>query len=471
VASPIDVRAGLAAALKRMVREPAEWPIRDRRRFRNLLLDAVSSDALPLTELLLSVHDSGAVDALPARTAGRAAWDTATARMAGDLQTQRFLEPGVARFVAETWAAALGPDAVPSARAASPRPAVAPRTPPRPSAPYVPPARSTPQPPAPPSAASLKAYKQSNMLFLLMAAAFGILTILAFRNTGSVSKSAAPAAASPEPVRPETVTSAVRGTVVDARRFDVQTPRTSPTTPSATSGAAPVAAAPVADTAPRPASPPPPVTRAPLPVAPAGARTSDDIVLKAGRVFEGRVLSVRTQGVTVRDDATGLEFEVAKADIDRIVTRDGRTMRFGDDNVPLLGDDDALTPASYAGRFRVRYAERWGTERPECRDIARRFAPGTDLIVQHLRGAPMLRLGFVDGQGYNASVRSDGLFETESDIAPQRGPQGSFVTTRVSGRFARNGGLRGVARLNASMPDGTIVCDLALTLSGDRLKE
>ncbi|MBC7843993.1 MAG: hypothetical protein H7099_16850, partial [Gemmatimonadaceae bacterium] len=112
MAAPIDVRAGLAAELKRLVRDAAEWPMRDRRRFRNLLLDAVSSDAMPLAELLLRVHDDGLLRVLPDRTAPRQAWDAATARLAGDLQAQRFVEPGVARFVADAWTAALGPEHV-----------------------------------------------------------------------------------------------------------------------------------------------------------------------------------------------------------------------------------------------------------------------------------------------------------------------------------------------------------------------
>ncbi|MBC7840715.1 MAG: hypothetical protein H7099_00285, partial [Gemmatimonadaceae bacterium] len=212
----------------------------------------------------------------------------------------------------------------------------------------------------------------------------------------------------------------------------------------------------------------PRVGRQPVSVAPAPARATDDIVLNAGRVFEGRVLSVRQSSITVKDEETGLDFEIAKSDIDRIVTRDGRIMRFGEDNVPLLGDDDELTAISYSGQYRVRYAERWGTERSECSTMARTFAPGTEVVVQHLRGAPMLRLTFLNGQGFNAAVRPDGLFESGADQAPVRGPRGAFVSTRLSGRFSRGGVLTGVARLNAVMTDGTIVCDLALTVHGER---
>ena len=122
MAASINVRARLAAELKRLVRDAREWPMRDRRRFRNLLLDAVSSDAMPMAELLLRAHDDGLLRAFPDRSAPRAAWDAATARVVGDLQAQRFVEPGIARFVAEAWAAALGPDIAPSARVATPRP-------------------------------------------------------------------------------------------------------------------------------------------------------------------------------------------------------------------------------------------------------------------------------------------------------------------------------------------------------------
>ena len=67
MAAPIDVRAGLAAELKRLVRTTGEWPMRDRRRFRNLLLDAVTSDAMPLAELLLRAQDDGLLRTFPNR--------------------------------------------------------------------------------------------------------------------------------------------------------------------------------------------------------------------------------------------------------------------------------------------------------------------------------------------------------------------------------------------------------------------
>mgnify|MGYP000524099107 CR=1 FL=1 len=203
-------------------------------------------------------------------------------------------------------------------------------------------------------------------------------------------------------------------------------------------------------------------------VAAAPVRSTDDIVLNAGRVFEGRVLSVRQQGVIVKDEETGLDFEIAKADIDRIVTRDGRVLRFGDDNIPLLGDDDDLTPMSHAGHYRVRYAERWGTERAACGDVARRFAPGADVLIQHLRGAPMLQLAFNNGQRFNAAVRADGLFETGASLGALRGPDSSFVSTRISGRVSRGGVLHGVARMSAVRRDGLVLCDLALTITGER---
>jgi len=201
----------------------------------------------------------------------------------------------------------------------------------------------------------------------------------------------------------------------------------------------------------------------------APVRTTDDIVLTTGRVFEGRVLSIRQQSVVVKDEATGLDFEIAKSDLDRIVTREGRVMRFGDDNVPLIGDDDdGFTPMSHAGRYGARYTERWGTERELCRDAARRFAPGAAVEVRHLRGAPMMRLEFIGGQGFTAAVRADGLFESGVVMSPMRGPDASFVSTRISGRVSRSGMLEGVVRLTAIRADGAVVCDLALTLRGDR---
>ncbi len=449
----MDVRATLAAELRRLVRSSGDWPITDRRRFRNLLLDAATSDAMPLAELLLRVHDDGLLKSLPERSAGRPAWDSAAARLASDLQMLRFVEPGVARYVTEAWINALGPDATVSPRAASPRPAPPPRAV---SRTVVAPSRtSATATPAVPSAASLKAYRQTNSVMIGMAVVFTVLIALAFRQTSqrdaSATSDSARAAASPERVR-------------EPAYMDVQPKAPArgnvlPATPVAAARESVVAA--VRDslaTAPR----------APVSVTSATARTTDDIVLNAGRVFEGRVLSVRQQSIVVKDEETGLDFEIAKGDIERIVTRDGRVMRFGGDNVPVLGDGEDLTPMSLSGRYRLRYAERWGTERSECAAMARRFAPGAELVLRHLRGAPMMKMEFIGGQEFNAAVRSDGLFESGADIAPVRGPGNAFVSTRMSGRVSRAGLLQGVARLNAVTQDGTVICDLALTVRGER---
>jgi hypothetical protein len=455
VAPTSDLRAALAAELRRLVRTPGVWPPADRRQFRNLLLDATTSDAMPLVELLLRVHDDGMLAALPSRTAGRAAWESAAARMTSDLQTLRFVEPGVARFVADAWANALGPDAVASARAASPRPAAPPRAvAPRSSAP--PPRAPTAAPPAPPSAASIKAYRQTNTVMIGMAVVFTVLIALAFRQTTQRAAQPSPVASTPTTPAP----------VREPAYMDVQVPsvarnRTPPAPqpqPAAVRDSVVAAAQDSLATAPRAA----------IAIAPAAVRTTDDIVLISGRVFEGRVVSVRQQGIVVKDADTGLDFEIAKSEIDRIVTHDRRVMRFGADNVPVIGESDDRTPQSLAGRYRLRYSERWGTEQRDCGAMAARFAPGTELVLRHLRGAPMMKMEFVGGQEFNASVRADGLFESGSDIAPVRGPGGSFVSTRVSGRVSRRGELQGVARLNAVTQDGTVICDLALTVRGER---
>ena len=444
MSTPIDVRAELAAALRRQVRDAHEWPMRDRRRFRNLLLDAASSDAMPLAELLLSVHDDELLGVFPESRSNRVAWENATARLTGDLQAQRFLETGVARFVAEAWASALGPEVVPAPRTAISRPAFVPRAPLRTASAAPARAATSRGTSSGATAASMRAYRRSNMMILLMGAVFTVLTILAFRSTNQ-------RGAPPQPTAPVLLPADMPATVT--------TTPSPPRPPIAAAGA----------NVPRDSSAGAPRSvRAAVPVAPASARTTDDIVLNAGRVLEGKVLSVRQQSIVVKDEDTGLDFEIAKADIDRIVTRDGRTMRFGDDNVPLLGDVEALKAVSHAGRYRVRWAERWGVQRGECAAVAHTFAPGIAIVVQHLRGAPMLRLAFVDGQGFNAAVRGDGLFESNADVAPARGPRGAFITTRLSGRFTHGGDLRGVARISAIQPDGTIVCDFALTMHGSR---
>lgn len=466
MAAQLQVRAGLAAELRRLVRDAQEWPVRDRRRFRNLLLDAVTSDAMPMAELLLLAHDDGLLRALPDRSATRASWDAATARLASDLQTRRFVEPSSARFVAEAWAVALGPDVAPSAVVALPRPTVAPRQPMRSSAQVAAAAaasRAAASTSAVGSAASMRAYRRSNLMFLGVAAVFTIGGILAFQQTGRIAQRTPVATPMPVPDAPPSAqrTSPPR----TAGRFDVQ-PSDAPRPVSIASSAA------RADTAPPAASAESPVTGSvphpPIVIASAPVRLTDDIVLNTGRVFEGRVLSVRQQSVVVKDEDTGLDFEIATSDLDRIVTRDGRVMRFGDDNVPLLGDEDDLTAMSHGGRYRVRYAARWGTERVACRELARRFAPGEAMVVRHMRGAPMMKLEFVRGPGYNAAVRADGLFESGSSTSAARGPDSSFVSSRISGRISRSGVLQGVARLTAVQGDGTTLCDLALTMQGER---
>jgi hypothetical protein len=455
----LDLRTQVAAALKRLVRDGNEWPLRDRRRFRNLLLDAASSDALPVVELLLRAHDDGFLTVFPDRSASRTAWDAATARLTGDLQTQRFLDSGVARFVAESWASALGPDVVTSPRTAPTRSAPAraaamPRAPTRGATPPLPRVPSS-MPASGATAASLKAYRRSNVLFLAVAALFTVLAILAFRSTSQ--RGVTPPAPAAVPVPNSISVPTVQPAAADPASDSVATTRV-----GRERSLRPM------DSVAVPAPISPPVARAAVPVAAAPVRTTDDIVLNAGRVFEGKVLSVRQQSIVVKDEETGLDFEIAKADIDRIVTRDGRVMRFGDDNAPLLGDNSNLSAVSHAGRYRIRWTERWGAERDECRGMAHSFAPGTEIMVQHLRGAPMLRLAFTDGQGFNASVRGDGLFESSADVASVRGPRGAFVSTRLSGRFSGAAAVTGIARLTAVQSDGTVVCDLALTMRGVR---
>ena len=440
----MDLRTQVAAALRRLVRDGNEWPMRDRRRFRNILLDATSSDAMPLVELLLRVNDDRLLIVFPERTASRTEWDTATARLTGDLQTQRFLDAGVARFVAEAWASALGPDVVPVPHTATTRIAVPPRAPMRSATPSLPRlSASTPLSGA--TAASLKAYRRSNLLFLAVAALFTVLTFLAFRSTNGRGTAPLVPTTMPMPTEPQAAADPARDSVpaVNPARDPSPQPTDSVAKPS-------------------------PVARAVVPVATAPVRTTDDIVLNAGRVLEGKVLSVRQQSIVVQDEETGLDFEIAKAEIDRIVTHNGRIMRFGDDNAPLLGDDRNGPAVAHAGRYRVRWTERWGAERDECSGMAHTFVPGAEILVQHLRGAPMLRLAFINGQGFNASVRGDGLFESSANAATVRGPRGAFVSTRISGRFSGAAAVSGIARLTAVQSDGTVVCDVALTMRGVR---
>jgi hypothetical protein len=441
-----------------MVHGSQTWPITDRRRFRNLLLDAVSSDAMPLVELLLRAHDDGLVRALPAPSAPRAMWDAAAARMSNDLQSHRFVEAGVARFVAEAWVGALGPAPEPPARSASVRTAAAPamRTPVR-SAAAGSGVRGALSASQASSAASIARYRRTNAIVGVIVAVLMVALIIAFRATGR--KTAPPARLvtvsmpvlepAPQDVSPDGLADSVRR----AQERQRMTAPVGDTTSSRDSASRRTGSA-----------------RSAVPIARSPARLSDDIVLKAGRILEGQVLSVKQFTVMIKDRESGLDFEIPKADIEKVIQRDGTVMRFGDDNVPLLGDDRELTPMSHAGTYRVQYAQRWGALETGCEDLAETFAPGSEMVVHHLRGAPMLKLDFIGGQGFNAAVRSDGLFESTIVESTAQGPRGAVVRTRLSGRISRDGTVLGVARLNAVTATGATVCDVALTMRGSLVR-
>ncbi len=442
----IDVRGKLTAELRRLTHDAAHWPLRDRRQFRNLLLDSVSSDAMPMVELLLTVHDDGRLRALPDSGASRALWDAADARLANELQSQRYLEPSVARFVAEAWVHALGPDAIPAVnvrRSTPARTVAAPLPTTRPTTTRsAQPSLSPPGVVSPSNAASIRAYKRANILIVGAAAIFALLIIGVFRSTArTVERSAQPMRPAALPV-PEAMPDRT-DSLVSARPENV-----SPSLPREL---------------------PFSVAREPVTIGEARARATDDVVLKTGRVIEGRVVTIRAQTVVIHDNLADLDFEVEKAEIERIVTSKGQVLRFSAENVPLISDDDMRTSRLNAGEFRVRYTARWGVERIECLDVAKRFAPGVRLTVRHVRGAPMLNLDFTRGAAYNAAVYADGSFESVAVAAQSLGPGGATVSSRLSGRFSRDGKLLGIVRLSALASSGEVVCDLALTMNAERV--
>jgi hypothetical protein len=436
------------------VQHPGEWPCTDRRRFRNLLLDLVSSDALPLTELLLRVHDDGYLRVLPSHGAPRAQWDAAGARLTADLKSRLFVESDTARWLSESWINALGPlpeVVVPPPRAPSSRPAQQAT----PSSARATTAQSSisraSSPSAAATAASIRAYRRSNIFITVMAVVFTVLVVLAFRST---TKRTAPTPADAVASEPASDTAPAEGRSSGAKGIAGAQPQPAA---GSDSTAAPTAA-PVL-------SAPPPIT-----IAKGEPRRTDDIVLRAGRVFEGSVLGVRQTSVLVKDAETELDFEIPKSDIDKIVTRDGRVMRFSDDNVPMLGADGDLAAVSHSARFQLRYAERWGAQSEQCRSMAGEFAPGDWMEVRHVRGAPMLKLEFANGQALNANVRADGLFESIIGTAVRRGPLNSFVQSRLSGRFNRAASVDAVLRLIAVTAQGATVCDVALTMQGSSVR-
>ena len=105
----VDPRVRMRDALRRLVQQ--EPPARDAASlalFRNRLLDETGSDARPLAELLLEAIRRGWLDALPTEPIASARWDALTSPFVMRWSAERFVQPEMARWAAESWAFALG---------------------------------------------------------------------------------------------------------------------------------------------------------------------------------------------------------------------------------------------------------------------------------------------------------------------------------------------------------------------------
>ncbi len=105
----VDPRIRMRNALRQLVQQ--ERPARDAAAlaiFRNRLLDETGSDARPLAELLLEAIHRGWLDALPTEPIPAARWDALTSPFVMRWSAERFVQPEMARWAAESWGFALG---------------------------------------------------------------------------------------------------------------------------------------------------------------------------------------------------------------------------------------------------------------------------------------------------------------------------------------------------------------------------
>jgi len=116
-----DPRARMRDALRVVLREdPPAWDDASLLRFRNRLLDETGSDARPLAELLLEAVRRGWREQLPTSAVDPARWDAMVAPFVMRWSAERFVQPEMARWAAETWGYSLGVIGVEQLRIAPP---------------------------------------------------------------------------------------------------------------------------------------------------------------------------------------------------------------------------------------------------------------------------------------------------------------------------------------------------------------
>lgn len=123
IAPFVDPRVRMRAALHTLVQaDPERWHEPSLAVFRNRLLDLTGSDARPLAELLLEALQRGWRELLPRERIEPSRWDALAAPFVMRWSAERFIQPDMAQWAAESWGFALGLIAPEQLRIAPPAP-------------------------------------------------------------------------------------------------------------------------------------------------------------------------------------------------------------------------------------------------------------------------------------------------------------------------------------------------------------
>jgi hypothetical protein len=484
---PADGRARVRAALTRVLRDPAAWPVEDWTRFRNRLLDECGGDLRALVLLLVRAGELGIPSQLGRTPLGAAAWGALRAPQVMALVGDSFLQPDAAQWAVDAWGVALGvvdertvaPAVVPSVSAAPPA-ALATATggatagagttgwtaaPVRRSAPPPPlvTARPTAAPRAPVAPPPPAVRWLTNLSLGIIA--LGVVWVI----VGSARRAMDPArdrpaaagATASAPGDGSAAGRAVPGTTAPGTTGDAAAPPGTAADAGAPPGAAtgpgmgagmagadvasgvPAAGLPAGASVPaRPAQragvPNALVTRVPPAALQAAQPGVDQLVLRDGRSLIGRVDIIRASDIVFRESATGLRYEFPRRDVSYVITEFGSVVRF---EAPVASSPAlrARVARGLAGRYNVRFARREVQGSPVCESLWRDTPPDAVVQVRHVAGQDTVLLAFDDGTSYRGIVDDDGLFNTVMAIVPDQAFRSTAVTTRYSGRFLETG--------------------------------
>jgi hypothetical protein len=125
----VDPRVRMRDALRALVQQdPEAWHEPSLAIFRNRLLDITGSDARPLAELLLEAEQRGWRDRLPRERLAPSQWDALSASFVMRWSAERFVQPEMAQWAAESWGLALDVIGPTQLRIAPPLPPAPPRS-------------------------------------------------------------------------------------------------------------------------------------------------------------------------------------------------------------------------------------------------------------------------------------------------------------------------------------------------------